>query len=518
MNTTFVKSIIGLSSLTAVGLAERSASATNLDWTNHQWQWYGNGTSTVPAPPPAIVPAFHALTDYNPVCMGNDMENNSDTGIGVYVPATWNNRVMFWFDGGGFCFDEASCANPSLSAASIAADFVAGVVPPAPFTFRKSFNYTDDFLPAVNQTGGFDINLMAIQKPELGQGIFDHSNPATPNPFANYLQVFVPYCTGDLHIGGSASAPTHVDNANHLAGVARQPSGKTFAGLYNTTHAISWTMGQVQTKIGGASPLVVISGGSAGGFGSLLMYSMIRPLINASTPMVTISDSGTPYATGTANSNGTAWSSVPSTSANQGYLAFPTLILSTNNARPGCSQYPSPTTDQCASPTMVTYQEAWMADAWGLTTGHFPASLVKTPPGSPGAFASMQDVLASNIAANTLPQTGQDKFYVVDGSSDFADTWFFSMYPTGEFPTGYTGAADVGHGQTQIMSKFGTTVFHQITVDGSGIGTLAGAIPWFRHHGFLLDDTSTWVNQLFGGTGSGIAAYLASIAPPGGWH
>ncbi|HTB77655.1 MAG TPA: hypothetical protein VK762_30635 [Polyangiaceae bacterium] len=516
MNTTFVKSIIGLLSLTAVGLAERSASATNLDWTTrNQWQWYGNGTHTVPPFPnnPPIVPVYHTLTDYNPVCMANDAEGSIDTGIGVYIPSTWNNRVMFWFDGGGFCFDAASCANPSLTPATIAADFVAGVVPAAPFTFRKSFNYTDDFLAAVNQTGGFDINLMAIQKPELGQGIFDHSNPATPNPFANYLQIFVPYCTGDLHIGGSASAPTHVDNANHLAGVARQPSGLTTAGLYNTTHAISWTMAQVQAQIGGASPLVAITGGSAGGFGSLLMYGMIRPLINASTPMVTISDSGTPYATGTPNSNGTAWSSVPSTSANQGYLAFPTLVLSTNNTRPGCSQYPNPTTDQCASPTMVTYQEAWMADAWGLTTGHFPAALVKTPAGSPGPFASMQDVLSSNITANSPPQTGHDKFYVVDGSDDFADTWFFSMYPTGQFPTGYTGTADVGHGQSQIISKFGTTVFHQIMVDGSGIGTLAGAIPWYKHHGFLLDDTSTWVNQLFGGTGSGIAAYLASITP-----
>jgi hypothetical protein len=157
-----------------------------------------------------------------------------------------------------------------------------------------------------------------------------------------------------------------------------------------------------------------------------------------------------------------------------------------------------------------------MADAWGLAyTANYPAAYVtaKTPPGSPGAFVSMQDIVSYEVSH----VTNGDKFHIIDGNDDFVDTWFWSMYPNGQFPTGYTGGSSVSAGQSQILTKFGPSVFWQVNVDGSGIGTLAGAIPWYKHHGFLGDDTSTWSNQLIGGLGSGVASFLASIAPAGGW-
>ena len=69
-------------------------------------------------------------------------------------------KVMFFFQGGGACFDVVTCdpADPQYTT-----------------TVHGPGNLSD------------------------GQGIFDFANP--DNPFADYSVVYVPYCTGDLHLG-----------------------------------------------------------------------------------------------------------------------------------------------------------------------------------------------------------------------------------------------------------------------------------------------------------------------------
>jgi hypothetical protein len=470
-------------------VARPAAAAVPIDFTVHSWQWFGNGPGS-PKP----------LSDYNPVCM-----DGSDTGIGVYVPTGWNGKVLYWFDGGGYCFDNTSCnSNPAVNGFSIATDFVNGVVPLAPFVFRKSFSYNDFNTTYVNGTGGFDLNLMVQQKPVLGQGIFDHT-AGTTNPFVNYLEVFIPYCTGDAHVGSK--------NDNTPSSFARVPSNINFRGLSNSKNAVNYTnLAITQQRAGSPTPLAVISGGSAGGVASVLLYGALRAILSPSTKMITIDDGGTIYATGVPNSTGTAWNQ-------QGYLGFPTYFLSTNKFRPGCFQYPSPFTAQCTSPATVTYQEAFMDDAWGTSfASSYPPAFVSasTPAGSPAPFVSNQSILAYEV---NQVHNG-DAFHLIDSNNDFADTWFFSMYPNGQFPFGYTGTADVAHGQAQILSAFGTTLW-QVTLNGSGVGTWAGAIPWNEHHGFLLDDTSTWDSGATGpggGVGSGVKQFLSSIQPPGGWN
>lgn len=73
------------------------------------------------------------------------------------------NKVMFFLEGGGACFDVVSCA----------------------FSEDDSTTY--------------DWDIGADDDPALMSGIFDFSNER--NPFADYSVVYVPYCTGDVHLG-----------------------------------------------------------------------------------------------------------------------------------------------------------------------------------------------------------------------------------------------------------------------------------------------------------------------------
>jgi hypothetical protein len=76
-------------------------------------------------------------------------------------------KVVLFLEGGGACFDPTSCA----------------------FTDEESTLY--------------DWNVSADDDPALMGGIFDFDRPE--NPFADYSFVYVPYCTGDIHLGNKVS-------------------------------------------------------------------------------------------------------------------------------------------------------------------------------------------------------------------------------------------------------------------------------------------------------------------------
>ena len=79
-----------------------------------------------------------------------------------------SSQVMVMFEGGGACWNELTCT-PST-----------GVYKQRVFDDRDAYEPT-----ALAEIGG----------------VFDESNPA--NPLADYTVVFVPYCTGDTHLGNA---------------------------------------------------------------------------------------------------------------------------------------------------------------------------------------------------------------------------------------------------------------------------------------------------------------------------
>lgn len=140
------------------------------------------------------------------------------SGFTYYVRKANPEKVLFFFEGGGACFDAGTCAPDS-----------------------NSFKRTDD------SPAGRDA------------GIFDMTNPA--NPFQDYSIVYVPYCTGDVHIGNS----TH-DYGN---GVVIQHKG-----FVNGTTALN-TLAELFPD----AKELVVSGESAGSVPDPLYAGMAHDLL-----------------------------------------------------------------------------------------------------------------------------------------------------------------------------------------------------------------------------------------------
>lgn len=95
---------------------------------------------------------------------GGDTLCATGTPFRFHVRSGDPERVMVFLNGGGACWSGDLC------------DVKTEPTPYTPFAEMDSNN------------------------PALLNGVFDEANPA--NPFAGWTQVFVPYCTGDSHLGG----------------------------------------------------------------------------------------------------------------------------------------------------------------------------------------------------------------------------------------------------------------------------------------------------------------------------
>jgi hypothetical protein len=103
-------------------------------------------------------------------------------------------------------------------------------------------------------------------------GIWNNTN--LNNPFRNWTKVFIPFGTGDIHMGNRA-----VKYTNGL-------SSKTVyhAGYLNAIVAMRWAKAQ------GTWNKVVLTGSSAGGYGTILHAYWAQKIFNQ--PIYTVNDSG----------------------------------------------------------------------------------------------------------------------------------------------------------------------------------------------------------------------------------
>jgi len=126
-----------------------------------------------------------------------------------YVAKGASDKVIVNFQGGGACWDAATC-NP------------------------QSRLYTQK---------------LQIQDLLAGQGIFNRANPE--NPFRDWTHVFVPYCTADLHWGN----------------VAARYGSQTIQhrGAVNARQAVLWVFNNIPNP-----QKVMVTGCSAGGYGSIM--------------------------------------------------------------------------------------------------------------------------------------------------------------------------------------------------------------------------------------------------------
>lgn len=125
-------------------------------------------------------------------------------------------RVMFFLNGGGACWSGDLC------------DLQTAPTPYTPFAEMDSNN------------------------PALLEGVFDEANPA--NPFAGWTQVFVPYCTGDSHLGGGDV--TYTTGAGETVTVHHR-------GKANVQAALDWMYANRAD-----ARRIFVTGGSAGAIAS----------------------------------------------------------------------------------------------------------------------------------------------------------------------------------------------------------------------------------------------------------
>ena len=161
--------------------------------------------------------------------------NGNSTGLGIN-PGT-SDRVVIYLMGGGACWDHQTC-------------------------------YVDSI--AANIVDGFDAADFAGAAANLGQGPFDRSDPL--NPFRDDSLVWIPYCTGDIHGGDRVTSHSGIET--HHVGYAN--IGAFLSRLVPTFPSAAQ---------------IVLTGGSAGGFGALINWDRTQIAFGA-TRVDMIDDSG----------------------------------------------------------------------------------------------------------------------------------------------------------------------------------------------------------------------------------
>jgi hypothetical protein len=146
-------------------------------------------------------------------------------------------KLLVEFEGGGACWDAATCASSFYSR-------------------RVSID------PAAAEQQGRLV------------GIYDRKNP--DNPFRDWTHVYVPYCTGDLHWGHNDKTYT-------------APSGPFTVyhrGAVNAGAAVAWTYENVRVP-----RQLFVAGCSAGGYGSALWSAHVMAHYSGASA-AQLSDSG----------------------------------------------------------------------------------------------------------------------------------------------------------------------------------------------------------------------------------
>jgi hypothetical protein len=204
------------------------------------------------------LPALSDLKDtWNEIIPGGDTICSQGTPFSFFVHPGTSNKLLIYFDGGNACWDENSC----------------GV------------------------QGGFtrEVMVTASDIAEGYGGIFDLDNPE--NPFIDDSMVFVPYCTGDMHMGDSVMTYGTGDAAIEIH----------HKGFVNDQAALNWTFANFDSP-----ERVFITGVSAGSPGAIFQTPFIMEHYK-DIPISELGDSGGGWyaANGELADKFTNWGTIP---------------------------------------------------------------------------------------------------------------------------------------------------------------------------------------------------------------
>lgn len=165
---------------------------------------------------------------------GGDSMCADGSAYRFYVYPGRVNKLTIGFQGGGACWNDATC----------------------PYSNSRP-----------NPDNGQSFYVDAVHVDELGlepnapvQGVFDQNNPA--NPFRDWFQVYVPYCTADIHLGNSSES--YQDSDGNAITVHHR-------GAVNTREVLEWVYQAFENP-----QQIFVSGGSAGAYGALMWFPDVR--------------------------------------------------------------------------------------------------------------------------------------------------------------------------------------------------------------------------------------------------
>lgn len=206
------------------------------------------------------------------------------TDAGMAPPAGWN----FYQIPGAICRDGSPngifvrFSSDPASSDKLMINFEGGGACLSPhFCDHNPANLNQMFSGGANAQGeAFNAVLLDnLVSPPVAQlpwdkGIFDFTNEA--NPFKGWNQVYIPYCTGDVHFGtnDNGSVATSVITGGHFVGYN---NAKLFIG-----HLVP-TFPNLQR--------VVLTGSSAGGLGAVLNAGMVQDAFTTRVPITVLDDS-----------------------------------------------------------------------------------------------------------------------------------------------------------------------------------------------------------------------------------
>jgi hypothetical protein len=150
----------------------------------------------------------------------------TDPAFSFWAKKGASKNLVVYFEGGGACWDSLTCTFPIGS----------GLPAPAPQFY-------------VSQ-------IPAGANPATYSGIFDQSNPA--NPVKDWSIVYIPYCTGDIHVGSA-------DKVYGNAGNPFLPASYTIhhRGFDNFMVVLDWIKKNFDKPKN-----ILVTGSSAGGYGA----------------------------------------------------------------------------------------------------------------------------------------------------------------------------------------------------------------------------------------------------------
>jgi hypothetical protein len=186
------------------------------------WFWF------IYLKPPAAFTSLDQskLHTWYAVPLGDSCQCSDGSAFNIYISKGNSPNLLINFSGGGACWDDTTASHP--------------------MTYAGLFDDANN-----RQLQSFYIPRQVKLFPKMLAGLADNGHKA--NPFYDWNVVYIPYCTGDLHIG---HASNQYNNGKEKMTVHH--NGRT-----NVLAALNWVYRHF-----GAPKKVLVSGESAGAYAS----------------------------------------------------------------------------------------------------------------------------------------------------------------------------------------------------------------------------------------------------------